>query len=133
MEYAPKGYLYDLIHKTKIKLLRRSNLNITRDIATAAHYLHSKNLPQFRAVLSSRSVLLFDNYRAKLGDFGISKHLSQHFVIHRSTSVPGKRQRERNDPTCQVPLSACRATSPPLLLTEYSQLLVKKMTVDSGG
>lgn len=74
MEYMPKGSLYNLLH-SKETLDWSMSYKIVTDIACGLAFLHSSNV--FHRDLKSLNVLLDENYRAKLCDFGLSKVKSE--------------------------------------------------------
>ncbi|MGE3920333.1 MAG: protein kinase, partial [Gammaproteobacteria bacterium] len=75
MEYLPKGALRNVLEDTTEALSWVRRWQIAIDIAAGLDYLHSRNI--LHRDLSSNNVLLDDNYRAKIGDFGQSK-LKEH-------------------------------------------------------
>jgi serine/threonine protein kinase len=70
-EYLPKGSLFDYIHRDKGKLTERDQINIAFEIAVALKYLHSRNF--VHCDLKSSNILIDDNWKIKIGDFGLSK------------------------------------------------------------
>jgi tRNA A-37 threonylcarbamoyl transferase component Bud32 len=70
IELMPKGSLYDLLHNGQ-PLPWKIRFNISMDIATGLSYLHSKKI--LHRDLKSPNVLLDQNLRAKLADFGLAK------------------------------------------------------------
>jgi tRNA A-37 threonylcarbamoyl transferase component Bud32 len=76
LEYAPSGSLFQSIHQAKKRFSTRIKLHIALDVAAALQYLHSKQPPLVHRDLKSANVLLTDNNRAKLADFGISRAIS---------------------------------------------------------
>ncbi len=71
MEYLPKGALYDVLHNSKEDLPWTLRWQIALDVARGVAYLHERNI--IHRDLKSLNVLLDDHYRAKIGDFGLSK------------------------------------------------------------
>eukprot|EP01122_Echinamoeba_exundans_P016971 TRINITY_DN8780_c0_g1_i1.p1 TRINITY_DN8780_c0_g1~~TRINITY_DN8780_c0_g1_i1.p1 ORF type:complete len:603 (+),score=88.11 TRINITY_DN8780_c0_g1_i1:336-2144(+) len=76
LEYASSGSLYHAIHAAKKQFSTRTKFVIALDVAAALQYLHSKSPPLVHRDLKSANVLLTENHRAKLADFGISRSLS---------------------------------------------------------
>lgn len=68
LEYLPKGALYDVLHNSAVQLPWPTRWQIALDIATGLAYLHGKNI--FHRDLKSKNILLDEQFRAKLGDFG---------------------------------------------------------------
>jgi hypothetical protein len=70
MELMPKGSLYDLLqNKQEISWGLRAQIAV--DIASGLAYLHDQQI--VHRDLKSMNVLLSDNLRAKINDFGLSK------------------------------------------------------------
>jgi ankyrin repeat protein len=70
MELMPKGSLYDLLqNKQEISWSLRAQIAV--DIASGLAYLHDQQI--VHRDLKSMNVLLSDNLRAKISDFGLSK------------------------------------------------------------
>ncbi|KAF7059444.1 hypothetical protein CFC21_066351 [Triticum aestivum] len=73
-EYVPNGTLFDLIHGNhgwRISLATR--LGIAHDSAEALSYLHSgASTPILHGDVKSSNILLDDNHKAKVSDFGAS-------------------------------------------------------------
>ena len=74
LEYLPQGSLFDLIHKEKRYLEEGQKIKIANDIAIAIKYLHNKNI--VHCDLKSSNILLDGNLNIKLGDFGLSRFLT---------------------------------------------------------
>jgi serine/threonine protein kinase len=70
-EYLPKGSLFDYIHRDKGKITEREQIIIAYEIAVALKYLHSRNI--IHCDLKSSNILIDDNWKIKIGDFGLSR------------------------------------------------------------
>jgi len=73
-EYLPKGSLFDYIHRDRGKISEREQINIAYEIAVALKYLHSRNV--VHCDLKSSNILIDDNWKIKIGDFGLSRFFS---------------------------------------------------------
>jgi serine/threonine protein kinase len=70
MEYLPKGSLYDVL-STEKALPWSTRSQIALDMSIGLAFLHTENI--LHQDLKSLNVLLDNQYRAKLADFGLSK------------------------------------------------------------
>jgi serine/threonine protein kinase len=70
MEYLPKGSLYDVL-RTEKALPWSTRSQIALDMSIGLAFLHTENI--LHQDLKSLNVLLDNQYRAKLADFGLSK------------------------------------------------------------
>jgi serine/threonine protein kinase len=70
MEYLPKGSLYDVL-STEKALSWSTRSQIALDMSIGLAFLHTEGI--FHQDLKSLNVLLDNQYRAKLADFGLSK------------------------------------------------------------
>jgi serine/threonine protein kinase len=82
MEYLPKGSLYDVL-STEKALPWSMRSQIALDMSIGLAFLHTENI--LHQDLKSLNVLLDNQYRAKLADFGLSKIKRE---SSRTTSVP---------------------------------------------
>jgi len=73
-EYLPKGSLFDYIHRDRGKINEREQINIAYEISVALKYLHSRNV--VHCDLKSSNILIDDNWKIKIGDFGLSRFFS---------------------------------------------------------
>jgi chitin elicitor receptor kinase 1 len=71
LEYAPNGSLFHSLHVSNLELTTRTKITIALDTATGLQYLHTKNPAHVHRDLKSANILLTENNRAKLADFGI--------------------------------------------------------------
>lgn len=72
MEYLPKGSLYQILHDSKETLpWNPIRWNLAIDVGKGLAYLHSQNI--VHRDLKSLNVLLDNQYRAKIADFGLAK------------------------------------------------------------
>ncbi|KAL9431921.1 hypothetical protein AB3S75_027015 [Citrus x aurantiifolia] len=78
-EFVPNGTLFDHIHDKSSQVLRnwKTCLRIAAETASALDYLHSSaNPPIIHGDVKSTNILLDDNYKAKVADFGSSVLIS---------------------------------------------------------
>ena len=76
MHYASKGQLYNLLKKQK-KIDEKNAAQYMREIISAVKYLHSFNPPIIHRDIKPENILLDENNRVKLADFGWSNYLKQ--------------------------------------------------------
>ncbi len=70
-EFITKGSLFDCLHVQKNKFTENEQLNIAYEIAIALRYLHSRKINH--CDLKSSNILLDDNLKIKVSDFGLSR------------------------------------------------------------
>jgi len=70
-EYVSQGNLRQILKDSSIKLNWRKTIKIASDITCAMAYLHSRNVI-FRD-LKSKNILVEDNWRCKVCDFGFAR------------------------------------------------------------
>jgi len=70
-ELASRGSLWDYLHLSSVPLAHPLQTAFLFDIARGMRFLHRNNI--FHRDLKSANVLMFDNLRLKLCDFGLSK------------------------------------------------------------
>ncbi|CAL1404495.1 unnamed protein product [Linum trigynum] len=78
-EFIPNGTLFDHIHKQRSKAMStwKHRLRIATEIAQALDYLHSlANPPIIHGDIKSTNILLDEDFRAKVSDFGASVLIS---------------------------------------------------------
>lgn len=74
LEYLPKGSLYSILHDSRIEISWNPTCNnIILDIVRGLNYLHCKDKPIIHGDLKSMNILLDNNFRAKITDFGLAK------------------------------------------------------------
>jgi tRNA A-37 threonylcarbamoyl transferase component Bud32 len=73
-EYITKGSLFDHLHGNKQTLSETEQISIAYEIAVAIKYLHSRKI--LHCDLKSSNILLDENFKVKIGDFGLSKLVS---------------------------------------------------------
>ena len=77
MEYIPKGNVYSLIPKNGRKKKNHQIIaSIVKDIISAAYYLHNMNPPIIHRDIKPENVLINDDLKAVLTDFGWSNYLN---------------------------------------------------------
>ena len=74
-EYLPKGSLYEYLHHKRKKLTEKQKIKIALQIAIAIQYIHSRKI--LHCDLKSSNVLLDENFKIKLSDFGLSYFMSE--------------------------------------------------------
>ncbi|GAV66806.1 Pkinase_Tyr domain-containing protein [Cephalotus follicularis] len=72
VEYMPNGSLLDLLHTTTRPPGWTRRIRFALQIAKAVHSLHSGNPPVIHRDIKSSNVLIDENYKARLGDFGLA-------------------------------------------------------------
>eukprot|EP01083_Nonionella_stella_P248122 859427_1 len=80
LEWLPNGCLHDLLHKKEQMSFEMSYYDVLLmaiDIARGMKYLHCKNM--IHRDLKTHNLLLDEEYRVKVTDFGTAKHLEQVF------------------------------------------------------
>ena len=76
MEYIPGGNLYTLMSRNKNTGLNIYLVaNIVRDLASAIYYLHNMNPPIIHRDIKPENILLTNNSKVKLTDFGWSNYI----------------------------------------------------------
>ena len=76
MEYIPRGNLYSLVPKRGIhKISNHTAVSIIKDVISALYYLHHMNPPIIHRDIKPENILVSNDMRAKLTDFGWSNYL----------------------------------------------------------
>ena len=88
-EFIPNGNLFELLHEDKTLTTWEVRLRIAIDIAGALSYLHSAAAsPIYHRDIKSTNIMLDENYRAKVSDFGTSRSITIDHT-HLTTLVSG--------------------------------------------
>ena len=69
-EYLPKGSLYNYLYIDKKQFTEKQKINIALQMAIGIQYIHSRKI--LHCDLKSSNVLLDENFKIKLSDFGLS-------------------------------------------------------------
>ncbi|KDP41453.1 hypothetical protein JCGZ_15860 [Jatropha curcas] len=72
VEYMPNGTLYSLLHCSSRPPGWTRRVRFALQIAKAIHALHSSNPPVIHRDIKSSNVLIDDNWKARIGDFGLA-------------------------------------------------------------
>ncbi|KAJ0456711.1 putative protein kinase RLK-Pelle-WAK family [Helianthus annuus] len=76
-EFIPNGTLYDRLHNDDSPISLETRLQIATEVAGALAYLHSAtSLQIYHRDIKTTNILLDDNYRAKVSDFGTSRFVA---------------------------------------------------------
>jgi aurora kinase len=76
MEYIPGGNVYNLVPKNGIKTVpTKTIVSIMKDVISAVYFLHHMNPPIIHRDIKPENVVLDQNMRAKLTDFGWSNYM----------------------------------------------------------
>uniref|UniRef100_A0A915EIG8 Protein kinase domain-containing protein n=1 Tax=Ditylenchus dipsaci TaxID=166011 RepID=A0A915EIG8_9BILA len=88
-EYVSAGSLFSLLHVQKRVFELALRLCISVDIARGMRYLHEADRPVIHRDLNSHNVLLHNNGRAVVADFGESRFATEHNEEDNMTKQPG--------------------------------------------
>ncbi|CAK7347221.1 unnamed protein product [Dovyalis caffra] len=72
VEYMPNGSLYDLLHSSSRPPGWTRRVRFALQTAKAVQALHSSNPPVIHRDIKSSNVLIDENWKARLGDFGLA-------------------------------------------------------------
>ena len=76
MEYIPGGNVYNLVPKNGIKTIpTKTIVSIMKDVISAVYFLHHMSPPIIHRDIKPENVVLDQNMRAKLTDFGWSNYM----------------------------------------------------------
>ena len=73
MELMRHGSLFDLLHNDTLVLEGDILLSIMRDIVSGMRFLHAAEPPVIHGDLKAANVLIDENFKAKVADFGLSQ------------------------------------------------------------
>jgi aurora kinase len=80
MEYIPKGNLFHYIPVNgKPKINTQTAVSLLKDVISALYYLHHMSPPIIHRDIKPENILIDDQMRAKLSDFGWSTYLRGNF------------------------------------------------------
>ena len=84
MEYIPRGNLYSLVPKNGYSLIDDQTVaSLVKDVISALYYLHHMIPPIIHRDIKPENILINEEMRAKLSDFGWSNYLNG--IYKRST------------------------------------------------
>ena len=84
MEYIPRGNLFSLVPKNGYSFISdKTAVSIMKDVISALYYLHHLIPPIIHRDIKPENILINDQMRAKLSDFGWSNYLNG--IYKRST------------------------------------------------
>lgn len=88
-EYLPNGDLEKMLHNPKIELTMFTRMRMAKDAALGMYWLHASH-PQFiHRDLKSSNLLVDENGRVKVCDFGLSQIKPQGEYIKDTESAKG--------------------------------------------
>lgn len=80
-EFAQRGSLFDIMHDEHSALTWPKCLSISLDIAQGMTYLHAHNPPILHRDLKSLNILVDENWRGKVADFGMTRFHEQDQIM----------------------------------------------------
>lgn len=84
-EYLPGGSLFDYIRKGK-GFIEKEQISIAYEMAVAVLYLHSRSI--VHCDLKSSNILIDNNQKVKIGDFGLSQFLKDNKMNRGKIGTP---------------------------------------------
>lgn len=84
-EYLPGGSLFDYIRKGK-GFIEKEQISIAYEMAVAVLYLHSRSI--VHCDLKSSNILIDNNLKVKIGDFGLSQFLKDNKMNRGKIGTP---------------------------------------------
>lgn len=84
-EYAQGDSLFKFIHDSKKKFNDLQKINIAYQIATAIQYIHYRDI--IHKDLKTDNILLDENYKIKLGHFGLSSNIKNNNINNNINSL----------------------------------------------
>jgi aurora kinase len=77
MEYMPRGNLYSFVPQNGIPVIgTQTAVSLIKDVISALYYLHNMTPPIIHRDIKPENILVNEQMRAKLSDFGWSNYLS---------------------------------------------------------
>eukprot|EP01025_Chloroclados_australasicus_P024355 TRINITY_DN2444_c0_g2_i1.p1 TRINITY_DN2444_c0_g2~~TRINITY_DN2444_c0_g2_i1.p1 ORF type:complete len:470 (-),score=52.48 TRINITY_DN2444_c0_g2_i1:1139-2548(-) len=87
-EYMSRGSLWDVIQKQKIQLPTKGQRMIALSVARGMLYLHTRKPPILHLDLKSPNILLDQQWRVKIADFGLSQIMGKGYISHVGVGSP---------------------------------------------
>ncbi|KAJ4458460.1 putative Serine/threonine-protein kinase CTR1 [Paratrimastix pyriformis] len=97
-EFMGRGSLFTLLHDETVRMPTELRLRMALDMAKGLNYLHTLRPPILHRDIKSQNMLVTDDLRVKVSDFGISR-LSQEAGITTAAGTPAYLRRVRTDTT----------------------------------
>ncbi|KAG6551695.1 hypothetical protein Mapa_006784 [Marchantia paleacea] len=83
-EFVPRGSLFRILHRSKQGLSWNRRLRMALDVALGMNYLHHRSPPILHRDLKSSNLLVTENWKVKVGDFGLSRLKNSSFLTRMS-------------------------------------------------